>query len=178
MPSTPSFGFPFPALSEPANGPVAFQNLAEAAETALKNRLGVFFDRTAHTGAPGVGTTGVEVFTRTYASLFPVPYVVLMISGAIIVGSVAGAEPSLICAIRDEGAVELVRRENRNRVNATSENVGALAVAGAVVTGGFSVVATVTNRSGTGTVTADAGSSSHSIVMGIPLHINYPTDLA
>lgn len=32
MPSTPYQGFPYPALSEAANGPVAFQNLAQAIE--------------------------------------------------------------------------------------------------------------------------------------------------
>jgi hypothetical protein len=35
MPSTPEYALPYPALSDPPDGPGAFENLAEATETAL-----------------------------------------------------------------------------------------------------------------------------------------------
>lgn len=40
MPTTPTYSLPYPALSDPPNGPGAFEALAEATETALDTKVG------------------------------------------------------------------------------------------------------------------------------------------
>lgn len=59
MPNTPIQGFPYPALSDAANGPVAFQNLAQAIE---KRVVMVFADAAARTAAVTAPTAGMLSF--------------------------------------------------------------------------------------------------------------------
>lgn len=62
MPNTPIQGFPYPALSDAANGPVGFQNLAQAIE---KRVLMVFADAAARTAAVTAPTAGMMSFLTT-----------------------------------------------------------------------------------------------------------------
>lgn len=55
MPNTPKQGLPYPALSDAANGPVAFQNLALAVEGKLVQVYASAADRTAKQTAPTAG---------------------------------------------------------------------------------------------------------------------------
>jgi hypothetical protein len=55
-------GFPYPALSDAANGPVAFQNLAQAIE---KRVVMVFADAAARTAAVAAPTAGMFSFLTT-----------------------------------------------------------------------------------------------------------------
>lgn len=55
MPTTPLQALPYPALSDAANGPVAFQNLATAAEKKLVQVYADAADRTAKVTAPTAG---------------------------------------------------------------------------------------------------------------------------
>ncbi|MFD7157942.1 hypothetical protein ACFV9C_25295 [Kribbella sp. NPDC059898] len=62
MPNTPMQGFPYPALSDAANGPVAFQNLAQAVE---KRVVMVYADAASRTAAVPAPTAGMLSFLTT-----------------------------------------------------------------------------------------------------------------
>jgi hypothetical protein len=55
MPNTPLQTLPYPALSDPANGPVGFQNLAQAVEKKLVQVYVDATDRAAKVTAPTAG---------------------------------------------------------------------------------------------------------------------------
>ncbi|MFF1820377.1 hypothetical protein ACFVWG_23935 [Kribbella sp. NPDC058245] len=55
MPSTPYQGFPYPALSDAANGPVAFQNLAQAIEKRVVQIYVDAAERAAKVTTPAAG---------------------------------------------------------------------------------------------------------------------------
>lgn len=55
MPNTTNQALPYPALSDAANGPVAFQNLAQAVEKQLVMAFASSADRTTRVSAPVEG---------------------------------------------------------------------------------------------------------------------------
>lgn len=79
MPNTPLQGLPYPALSDPANGPVGFQNLAQALEKKLVQVYTDGADRAAKVTAPTAGmftfltaTGRYEYYTGTaWVALLP-----------------------------------------------------------------------------------------------------------